>query len=392
MNQMQKNVFLTYFKTTFLLIATFLFGLVVATGVARTLEQSKNTVVGVKPNPVDFRDVFVLKNTVREGEEIFPENVKVARLHKNEVPRGVVKTYQQIDGRAARVEISQGTVLLDEYFVSQIPQNSVLGFIPPGFHSVTVQVHEVTVDGQNNLSAVQPGDQVDIIIVQQNTGQDDKSREFVLLENIPVIGTFWDTIGGFQSHEKRGTISLLLSDSQRKNLEEGYQDGTKIRLRICSPEGIQTVSGFQPHPPTDLMTHDFYQTGHQPELISQSLRDDASPIEIVFRNKQELKPMNHNELQIPSFRGIPVESYADKTANISPVSTMDQQKDLNSLNISPPVPRYSSFFDASSQTAHGTSPWKPAVPRSPLVFEARPNPVTQARGIYRDGGVYYSFE
>ena len=394
MNQMQKNVFLTYFKTTFLLIITFCLGCIIATGVARMLEKSKDFAADNKSDPADFRDVFVLKNTIREGKEILPENVIVVQLHKQEVPRTAVKTYQQIDGRAAKSEILQGTVLLDEYFVPQITKNTASGFIPPGFHSVTIQVYELAVDGQNNISSVHPGDQVDIIIVQKKAEKDDEvSDEFVLLENIPVIDTFWDETEEFQRNGKKGMVSLLLSDSQRRNLEEGYQNAMKIRLRICSPVGTQTFSRSQPQSPANLAVYgDFYQTGNQPELLSQSLREDISPIEIVFQNKKELMPVNHIEMQIPSFRGIPAKSYATENVGISPVTTADMQKPVDKPGFNPPVPGYSSFYDIASHKSNSNSQWRAVVPRSPVVFEARPGLGTQVHGIYRDGDVYYSVQ
>ena len=395
MNQMQKNVFLTYFKTTFLLITTFCLGCIIATGVARMLENSKNTVVDSKPDPADFRDVFVLKNAVREGKEILPDNIIVVQLHKDEVSRSAVKTYQQIEGRAARSEIPQGKVLLDEYFVPQITKSTVNGFIPPGFHSVTIQIHEMGVDGQSNISVVKPGDEVDVILVKQNVEKEVETGEFVLLEKIPVIDTFWDEIGDFQRNEKKGSVSLLLSDSQRKNLEEKYQNAVKIRLRICSPVETPAFSRSQPQSQAHwVASRDFYQTDNPPELLSQSLREDRSPIEIVFRHKQELKPINHNELHISSFRGISAASYAGGNAEIPPVSTLDKQNPVERPDLSPPAARYSSFFDASGhQGHHGNTQWRAAFPsRFPVVFEAPSHSATQARGIYRDGGVYYSAE
>jgi len=390
MNQLQKNVFLTYFRTTFLLLLTFFLGAVIATGVARMLEKSKDAIADNKPDPTDFCDVFVLKNTIREGKEISPENIIVVRLPKNEVPRSAVKTYQQIDGCVAQSEIPLGTVLRDESFVSRITQNAANGFIPPGYHSVAIRIHEAAVDGPSGISAVLPGDQVDIILVQKNAEKDDEPEEFVLLEKIPVIDAFWDEIGDFQRNEKKGIVSLLLSDSQRKNLEEECHRETKIRLRICPPMETQMVGESQPQHPADSVTHDFYQTGNPPELLSQSLKDDTRPIEIVFCNNQEFMPIHHNELQIPSFRGVPSESYGDKNAKIPPVSTTEKPNSVHPPGGSPPVPRYSSFFDAASQKGHGNTLWRAVPPQSPLVFEARSGSDTRTRGIYQENGVYYS--
>ena len=389
MNQLQKNVFLTSIKTAFFLIATFFFGCIIATCVARMLDQSKDPASVHQPDPEDFRNVFVLKNTIRKGHVISPENVMIVQLHTGEVPYSAVKTFQQLDSRIAKSEITQGTVLLDEYFVPKITTSQPDGFIPPGFHSVAVQIQEVTTDGQNHVSAVQPGDQVDILVVQQNAEKGgDEPGEMVLLEKIPVLDTFWDAIGDFQRNEKKGTISLLLSDSQRQNLEENYQGGMKIRLRVCSPTETQTISELPPRSPGDLVIRDFYQTDNQPALISDSLTGNTSSIAIVFLNKQELKPIHQRETQISSLRGVSVGSDAVENAGISTVSGIDKQTFVDPWELKPPVPRYSSFFDASGQK--GNTQWYPVVPRSPLVFEAPTNPDTKTRGVYRNGSVYYS--
>ena len=358
------------------------------------LDKSQDPAADNKPDPEDLCDVFVLKTPVREGMEILPENILVVQLCKSAVPRGVVKTFQQMDGRAAKSEIPRKTVLLDEYFVQHITPSPAKGFIPPGFHAVRIRIHEVATDGPSDIFAVQPGDQVDIIVVHQTLQKDDPSDEFVLLEKIPVIDTFWEEAGDIQRNEKKGTVSILLSDSQRKNLEEEYQSAMKIRLRICSPVGTQTAGKSQLHGQADLVTRNLYQSDNQPPLISQSLKEDASPIEIVFRNKQELQRINQDVLQIPSFHGIPAESYADVNAENLPVSANDKTKSVVQPDLSLSGPRYSSFFDAAGGRKGNSNPtpWRAVVPRSPLVFEARPILDTQARGVYRDGGVYYSVE
>jgi len=393
MIQVQKKVVLTYFKTTFLLMITFFLGVVLATGVARLLEKSKDKSADNKPDPTDFHDVFVLKNTVRKDKEVLPENIIVIRIHKDEVPEGVVKTYQQIDGRTVRSEIPRGMVLLDEFFDAKIARKTVDGFLPPGYFSVGIRVREVVVAGQSSISSVFPGDQVDIIVVQKNTKKEGESDEFVLLEKIPVIDMFWDRDEDFRRDEKKGTVSLLLSDSQRKNLEEKCQGETKIRLRICPPTETQVISMSQPQNPVERAnSSSFYQTADQPPLISDSLNDVAYPIEIVFRNKQELKPIQHNELQTPSFRGVPEESYGDKNAKNASDSVIGKLNSATKPDSSLPVPRYSSFYDIANKKGNSNMRWRTVVPQSPLVFELRPNSMTQARGIYQENGVYYSVE
>jgi len=407
MSLLRNNVFLTYFKATTLLIATFCLGCIVASGVARLLEKSKIPVSEDKPHPVGSRDVFVLKNTIREGREIFPEDVIVVQQHNDKVPRGAVKAYQQIEGRLAKAELPKGTLLLDEYFVARTAASGATGFIPPGFHSVPILIHEPSVAGTNSHSAVVPGDQVDVILVQKDAETGAETGEFVLLENIPVLDALWDEIGDSQKRVKKGTVSLLLSDSQRKNLQEEFHEGTKIRLRICPPHENQTVSLSQSQNPLDLAgSPDFYQTGHQPDLISQSLENLSSPsgIEIVFRGGndrhssdselagQALRPVRHNELQISTLRGIPSQGYANANLSVLQVSSFDHSKPVSQSVDSRSAPRYSSFYDTSGHYGNANTQWRVTAPRSPLVFEARPESGTQARGVYREAGAYYSVE
>ena len=404
MNRLQNNVFLTYFKATILLIATFCLGCIVAFGVARLLEKSTVPISSHKPDPINFRDVFVLKNTIREGSEILPEDLIIVQKNNGKVPRGAVKAYQQIEGRQVKLELPKGTLLLDEYFVTKAVATNAMGFIPPGFHSVPILIHEPATDRKNNISTVLPGDQVDVIIVQKDAESGDELGEFVLLEKIPVLDALWEEIGDSQRQAKKGTISLLLSDLQRKNLHEEFQEGTKIRLRVCPPVKSQTVTQSQPQNQLDLVDpRTFYQTGHQPDLISESLENLALPneIEIVFRNSkdrvgsssglagQTLKPFNQTELQFPVFRGIS----ADANSPVLQVSSIDKSKSTNSPVETRSAPRYSSFYDTSGHYGKANMQWQVVAPRSsPLVYEANPNSETQARGVYRDGGVYFSAE
>ena len=401
MSQLQKNVFRTYFKATILLVATFCLGCVIASGIARLLEKSKVPVASNQPDTANSCDVFVLKNTLREGGEVLPEDVMVVQQHNSKVPRGAVKTYQQIESRTIKAELPKGTLLLDEYFVAKTSTNNALGFIPPGYHSVPVLINEPVIVGTTKQSAVLRGDQVDIIIVQKDAETGVASGEFILLEKIPVLDTLWEDIGDSQKQEKKGTVSLLLSDSQRKNLQDECQEGTKIRLRICPPVETQIATPPQTQKPLELAdSHNFYQTGHQPDLISQRL-DSLAPqgqIEIVFHNNngplnsgsamasQVLKPVNQAELQFPVFRGTP----ADVNSPVSQVSAIEKSK-----MIDPPVenraaPPYSSFYDTSEYRANSNMQWRVIAPRSPLVYEARPESETKARGVYRDAGVYHS--
>ena len=406
MNQLQKNVFLTYFKATTLLIATFCLGCIVASGVARLLEISKIPIAdNNKPDPANSRDVFVLKNSIREGREIMPEDVIVVQQYIDNVPRGAVKAYHQIEGRTVKAELPKGTLLLDEYFIAKTAATDATGFIPPGFHSVPILIQEPAIVGVNSQSPVVPGDQVDVIIVQKDVETGDESGEIVLLEKIPVLDTLWDEIGDSQRQGKKGTVSLLLSDSQRKNLLDEFQDGTKIRLRICPPVKTQTVT--QPQYPIHLAnSRNFYQTGNQPDLISRSLDSLTSSdgIAIVFHNSndqhsgdsaltgQALRPVNQNELQLPVLRGVPIDSQAGKNSPLSQVSSIDKSQSAISPVENRPVPRYSSFYDSSGQYGHANTQWHVTHPPSPLVYEARPESETQARGVYREGSVYYSVE
>ena len=404
MSQLNKNVFLTYFKTTILLMIAFCLGSIIASGVARLLEKTKDTMIVKKSDQIDFRDVFILKNPVSEGREILPQDVVVAQRPEIKVPRGAIKTYQQIEGRNVKMELPKGTLLLDDYFVAKIASANTKRFIPPGYHSVPIMIQEPATVATSSHSAVLPGDQVDVIIVQKNTETGDESDEFVLLEKIPVLDTLWEEISNIPKQGKKGTVTLLLSDSQRKNLQEEFQEGTKIRLRICSPDGMQTVSLPHLQNPLDLAdSHIFYQTGSQPDLISQSLSPGSlqDGIEIVFRGNdhgrnfitgQSLKPVNQNELLIPAFRGIPAESYGEVNSPVAQVSAIDKSRPANTPDEIRPVPRYLSFYDASGQYSNARVQWHVTVPQSPVVYEARPDSETKARGVYREGGVYYSTE
>jgi len=400
MNELRKNVFQTYFKSAIMLMAAFFLGSIIASGVARLVEKTKDAVADKKLAQVDTCDTFVLKNTIREGREILPEDVSIVPLQKEKVPRGTVKTYQQIEGRTAKVELRKGTLLLNEYFVAKTAAINARGYIPPGYHSVSIQIHEPVV-GTKNHPTVLSGDQVDVILVQKDTETGDESKEYVLLEKVPVLDAVWEEIDETQKFLKKGCVSLLLSDLQRKNLQEEFQEGTTIiRLRICPANTNQTASVRNSLESADSSV--FYQTDSQPDLISQSLSNSMpqSEISLVFLNSnvlagmnsesagQALRPINQNELKIPAFREIPAESYAEANMPVTHVSAINKSASTQQPVENRPERKYASFFDPSSQ--YGKANKWVTVPRPTVVYEARPDSQVQARGVYREGNVYYS--
>ena len=369
------------------------------------LENDKNSLTNAKLDPAETCEVFVLKNTIREGNEIFPEDVLVVRQYKDAVPRGAVKTYQQIEGRSVKTQLLQGTVLRDEFFVARLANGNAKGFIPPGYHSVPVLIHEPVTDRLKNHSVVQPGDQVDVIIVKTDKETGEESSDYLLLEKIPVLDILWSDIDNSRQIENKGTVNLLLSDSQRKNLLDEFQEGTKIRLRICPQSEPQTFAGLQPQDLLDMAgSQDFYQTDYQPELISQRLQNNNSEgeIEIIFRDNSQfsedvqsphaLKPVSPSELQLPVLRGIPSDSYAAKTQTVTQVSAVEKSKPFVDPVENRPIPRYLSYYDPSGQKRNGNTQWQTVVPHSPLVYEAKPGSHTQVRGVYREGKAYYTAE
>ena len=393
MTQVQKNVFFTYFKTTVLLTMTFCLGVVLATGVGKVLNKKDTAKTPIAPE--NLCDVFVLKSDVGKGCEILPEHLIVVQQLKEETPRGAVKTYQQIENRTAKTELAKGTLLLDDFFVARISQSDQSGYIPPGYHSVTVQIYESENDSENSIRSMQPGDQVDIVAVQNDPETGEKLEEILLLEKIPVLElvvTDSNDIG----MERKGVVALLLSDSQKKQLQDEVKEEMKIRLRICPANETQTADEPRPQPLQQMVNRSNFSNG--PETLSQTLSRNGSygSITVEYKNSagQPLKPLQQNELKVQTFRDIPTESYAKNV--VAGVSTsahsasLDNALSNNKLVQSRPAPRYSSYYDNKRIIDNTDMQWRDLSLRLPLVYEAPPGTQTQARGVYREGGVYFS--
>ena len=394
-NPLRKNAFPTFFKPAILLFTTFLLGCFMAKGLERLLEKNNVPQIAGKPAVAeDSRDVFVLKSSVREGGEIFPADVIVVRRHQDQVPPGAVKSWRQIEGRNVKVELAQGTLLREEHFVAKSVVNNTLGFIPPGYHSVPIEIREPAFDGTKQLVTVLPGDQVDMILKHvRDTETDDTSKEFVLLEKIPVLDAVWNAGDDARILEKIGVVSLLLSDSQQKRLQEEIQEGTKIRLRVCPPDERQTVGQSQsPNLKNPAEPSLFYQSGGRHELISQSL-DGSAPLDeitIVFRGNKTASPgqtfgeepryLRATEIGLQS-----AEFRTQSTGSVSPKPTSDA--DVLSMKSG-----YLSFYDPNGRYGNAAMQWQPVAPRSPLVYAASPDSESRPRGVYREGGTYYSAE
>ena len=409
MRQLQKNVFLTYFKATILIIMTFCLGYVMATGIARMLD--KKEIAEVKVDPENYRDVFVLKNNLGKGSEVSPEDVLVVQQLKNIVPRSAVKTFQQIEGRTIKTELPKGAILTDDYFVAKIANNNPAGYIPPGYHSVTIQVYESDSDLDNSIHLVRPGDQVDILVVKNDPETGEKLDEILLLEKIPVLETV-AIAGDTSGSEKRGTVALLLDNSQKKHLQEEVSEETTIRLRICPTNETQTAEGAKTHNQQQVIGFADYSESsdhhRQPDVLSRAFSQNTNggAMTIEFRNRardmgnyetanqtvgQVLKPFQQGDLQIPTFRGISAENQVE-VATLSHDARLDNAAQNPKLVESRPAPRYSSFYDTTGQSGNADVQWRAVSPHPPVVFEAKPGSQTQARGVYREGGTYFSAE
>jgi len=394
MTRVQKNVLLTYFKTAVLLTMTFCLGVVLATGIGKVL--NKKDVAKTPIAPENLCDVFVLKNDIGKGCEILPEHFIVVKQLKEETPRGAVKTYQQIDNRTAKTELLKGTLLLDDFFVTRISQSDQSGYIPPGYHSVTVQVYETENDSENSIRSMRPGDQVDIVVVQNDPETGEKLDEILLLKKIPVLELVVIDSNDISGMEKKGMVALLLSDLQKKHLQDEVKEEMKIRLRICPTSETQTTDELRPQTLQQMVNRSDFSNG--PETLSQTLSRNGSydNITVVYKNSagQPLKPLQQNELNVKSFRDIPMESYAESiVAGVSAPAhseLLDNALPNNKLVQSRPAPRYSSYYDTTRKIDNTNVQWRDLSPRLPLVYEAPSGSQTQARGVYREGGVYFS--
>ena len=394
MTQVQKNVYLTYFKTVVFLTMTFCLGVVLATGIGKVLNKKDVTKIPVAPE--SLCDVFVLKSDISKGCEVLPEHFIVVQQLKDETPRGAIKTYQQIENRTAKTELMKGTLLLDDFFVTRASQSDQLGYIPPGYHSVTIQVYESENNGENSIRSMQPGDQVDIVAVQRDSETGENLNEILLLEKIPVLEMVAINSNDTYGMEKKGVVALLLSDLQKKLLQDEIKEEMKIRLRICPTNETQTAN--EPRPQTLPQTVNNPDFSNGPETLSQTLSRNGSygSITIEYKNSvgQPLKPLQQNELNVQTFRDIPMESYAKHV--VAGVSTSTHSMSLdnalpnNKLVQSRPAPRYLSYYDKSRKIDNSDMQWRDLSQRLPLVYEAPSGTQTQARGVYREGGVYFS--
>lgn len=404
MNQVPDKTFLPYFKAAILLIVTFCLGYVMATGIARLLDRKD--VANDRPAPENLRDVFVLKGDVGKGREISPDDFVVVQQPKANTPRGVVKTFQQIEGRASKMELAKGTVLLDDYFVPKMSQNNVAGYIPPGYHSVTVQVYESDGDQENSIRSMRPGDQVDILAMQTDPETGEKLDEILLLERIPVLETITQENDELAGNEKKGAVALLLSNSQKKHLQDEINEDMKIRLRICPTSETQTAGESGSQSLRQMVDRSTYSGktsasyGSRSRNLSQTF--NHGDITIEFQNQktaaedyesagQVLKPLLWDELQIPAFREVPTENVMGNTT-LSQGSILDNRLATTKLVQDRPAPRYSSFYDSTGQNGNTDMQWHVLSPRPPVVYEAKPGSQSQARGVYREGGVYISAE
>jgi len=159
----------------------------------------------------------------------------------------------------------------------------------------------------------------------------------------------------------------LLSDLQRQNLLDESLNGMKIRLRVCSATTIPTQTAEMLPPPSYWDKPSPYVARQAATESLGQVRGDGGKIEIIFHPKQ----VNEDKLQT-------------KEPNVS-AGVRNSKTEGSS-------PRYLSYFDADGKKGNANMQWQVVAPNSPVVYEGRSDVETQARGIYREGGVYYSVQ
>jgi Flp pilus assembly protein CpaB len=402
MSQSRKNLFLTRTKSVIFIFVAFVLGFAIATGVGKVLRKVEPTAVA-DADTTEFRSVFVLKKDIRAGQAVAPEDFIVSQYSKDKVPKGSVKTFQQIEGRNAKLEISKGSVLIDDYFVSRTVKSTTAGFVPPGYHSVPVRVYEPLLNESDTAYTMSSNDRVDVIIVQTDEETGETSGEFVLFEKILVLNAKWENEE--DSTEKKGEVDLLLSDLQKKDLQAELSGNITVRLRICPPDSAQAVGGSSQKD----QQHSGYVSGlgNQPTSLAQSLPADAQ-ITVVFgdkfRNTNEAETVTQASGQVPKaigsqdlrsvmLRDIPQESYTQEYSPNLLKPTLDNLSPAPTLSSGRPVQKkYKSFYDSDDDQGTPDMQWQP-VPHPPVIFEA-PNqaPPAQVRGVYRGHEGYISVQ
>jgi len=212
-------------------------GVVASIGITQVMAKR-----GADPAQPEVESILVAMGDIPMGDPVSAQMVKLEEWPKDKVPKGAIKTLEELENRRPKTRIYQGSPILDSQLLGKgMLDQGASDTIPDGMRVIAVKVDLVS----GGASLIRPGDRVDLLVHLRPSGNADANRTVTktILQDIKVfaVDSVWDAAGG--AGEKTlvaKTISLLVTPSQAEKITMASEMGN-VRLVMRSPNDKEQV-------------------------------------------------------------------------------------------------------------------------------------------------------
>src|SRR5438132_614875 len=198
------------------------------------------------------RDVVSVAAAARDlaiGKRIQLEDLKVVRVDRKDLPKGVFLKTSDVVDRAVAVPIISGELILGGKLAAKGGGEGLTALIEPGMRAVSVQVNEIS--GVSGF--VQPGTRVDVLFTRVFSNGD--AATTTILQNVKVIayGRQLDPSAKLDPRDTTRTTvaTLLVTQDQAEKLVLAEQRG-RIQLVLRNTLDDRVSESTDPIQSADL--------------------------------------------------------------------------------------------------------------------------------------------
>ena len=250
-------------------------GLVASIGISQVMDRNNRPRVALETTPI-----YVAKHNINLGDPINAEMLSLQEWPTDKVPRGVISTLEELEGRRPRTAIIEGEPILDAKLYPPGHIADPISSIPKGMRLKTIAV-----DAEKSAAGLLgPGDRVDVQLFvrkDQRTGIE-TAKSKIILQNIRVFAVDQAVQRSGDGGEERTvakTVSLMLTPEQASKLSLAEQIG-EISLTPRNPDDDEVASWSEVNI-DDLLADGEKNTREQEQGVADSKPEPAKPSPLV---------------------------------------------------------------------------------------------------------------
>lgn len=186
--------------------------------------------------------VVAAANAIPAGAKLQERDLRLVKMPLTDVPPGAFHSTIDAAGRAARIPIAKGELVMAAKLAELNGGAGLAALIPAGMRAVSVKVNDVI----GVAGFVTPGTHVDVVLTGQpahNAGDDPAAT--TILENVQVLAAGQNLPRGNDTEPQNvAVITLLVSPEDAQKLSLATQEG-KIQLALRNPldgESVKTTT------------------------------------------------------------------------------------------------------------------------------------------------------